>query len=149
MKVILLNDVKKVGKKGEIVEVADGYARNFLIKNKQAVEATKKSMEILDHQNVEKKLHEQELKAQAQEIAKKLESIMLKFEVKTGKGGRVFGAVSTKQVAEELAKKHGITIDKRKFVNKDGAESLGVTRLDIELYKDVMGVVSVHLVEKK
>ena len=149
MKVILLNDVKKVGKKGEIVEVADGYARNFLIKNKQAVEATKKSMEILDHQNVEKKLHEQELKVQAQEIAKKLESIMLKFEVKTGKGGRVFGAVSTKQVAEELAKKHGITIDKRKFVNKDGAESLGVTRLDIELYKDVMGVVSVHLVEKK
>ena len=149
MKVILLNDVKKVGKKGEIVEVADGYARNFQIKNKQAVEATKKSMEILDHQNVEKKLHEQELKAQAQEIAKKLESIMLKFEVKTGKGGRVFGAVSTKQVAEELAKKHGITIDKRKFVNKDGAESLGVTRLDIELYKDVMGVVSVHLVEKK
>ena len=149
MKVILLNDVKKVGKKGEIVEVADGYARNFLIKNKQAVEATKKSMEILDHQNVEKKLHEQELKAQAQEIAKKLESIMLKFEVKTGKGGRVFGAVSTKQVAEELAKKHGITIDNRKFVNKDGAESLGVTRLDIELYKDVMGVVSVHLVEKK
>lgn len=149
MKVILLNDVKKVGKKGEIVEVADGYARNFLIKNKQAVEATKKSMEILDHQNVEKKLQEQELKAQAQETAKKLESIMLKFEVKTGKGGRVFGAVSTKQVAEELAKKHGIIIDKRKFVNKDGAESLGVTRLDIELYKDVKGVVSVHLVEKK
>ena len=72
MKVILLNDVRNVGKKGQIVEVADGYARNFLIKNKQAVEATKKSLEILDHQKVEAKLHEQELKAQAQEVAKKL-----------------------------------------------------------------------------
>lgn len=149
MKVILLNDVRNVGKKGQIVEVADGYARNFLIKNKHAVEATKKSLEILDHQKVEAKLHEQELKVQAQEIAKKLENIMLKFEVKTGAGGRVFGAVSTKQIADELAKKHGITIDKRKFVSSESVGALGVSKLDIELFKDVIGTVSVQLLEKK
>lgn len=149
MKVILLNDVRNVGKKGQIVDVADGYARNFLIKNKQAVEATKKSLEILDHQKVEQKLHEQELKVQAQEIAKKLENIMLTFEVKTGAGGKVFGAVSTKQIVDEMAKKHGITLDKRKFVSNESVGALGVSKLDIELFKDVKGVVSVHLIEKK
>ena len=149
MKVILLKDVSKVGKKDQIVDVADGYARNFLIKNKLAVEATKKSMEVLDHQNLEKKLHEQELKVEAEEIAKKLENIMLKFQVKVGAGSRVFGAVSTKQIVDELQKRHGIKVDKRKFIDTDNVGTLGVTKLRIELFKDVIGEVSVHLIEQK
>lgn len=149
MKVILLSDVSKVGKKDQIVEVADGYARNFLIKNKLAVEATKKSMEVLDHQKVEQKLHEQELKKQAEETAKKLENIMLTFQVKVGAGSKVFGAVSTKQIVDELQKKHGIKVDKRKFIDTESVGSLGVTKLRIELFKDVIGEVSVHLIEQK
>ncbi len=149
MKVILLSDVKKVGKKNQVLEVADGYARNYLIKNKLAVEATKKSMEVLDQQKLEDKLHEEELKKEAQEVAKKLESIMLTFQVKCGQGGRVFGSVSTKQIADELAKRHGIKIDKRKFLDANVVDNLGVTKLKIELFKDVIGEVSVRLLEQK
>ena len=149
MKVILLSDVNKVGKKNQIVEVSDGYARNFLIKNKLAVEATKKSLEVLDQQNLEKKLQEQELKVQAQEIAKKLENIMLTFQVKVGAGSRVFGAVSTKQIVDELQKRHNIKVDKRKFIDTENVGSLGVTKLRIELFKDVIGEVNVRLIEQK
>lgn len=149
MKVILLNDVKNVGKKGQVVEVSDGYARNFLIRNKQAVEATKKSLEVLDTQKVEAKLKEKELEAQAHEISKQLEGIMLKFTVKTGAGGKVFGAVSTKQIVDELNKKHGISIDKRKFIDHDSVGSLGVSKLRVELFKDVIGTVTVQLLEKQ
>ena len=149
MKVILLNDVAKVGKKNQIVEVSDGYARNYLIRNKLAVEATKKSLEVLDHQKVEQKLHEQELKVEAEEVAKKLENILLKFQVKVGTGSRVFGAVSTKQIVDVLQKNHGIKVDKRKFLDADKVDTLGVTKLKIELYKDVIGEVSVQLIEQK
>lgn len=148
MKVILLSDVNKVGKKNQIVEVSDGYARNFLIKNKLAVEATKKSLEILDQQKVEQKLLEQEMKCQAEEVAKKLENIILKFQVKVGVGGKVFGAVSTKQIVDELQKRHGIKVDKRKFIDTDSVGSLGVTKLRIELFKEVIGEVSVQLIEQ-
>ena len=85
MKVILLSDVSKVGKKGSIVEVADGYARNFLIRNRLAVQATAKSLEILDEQKVQQKLNEKEMEAKARETASQLEKIMLQFSVKSGK----------------------------------------------------------------
>lgn len=149
MKVILLSDVKNVGKKGQIVDVADGYARNFLIKGKLAVEATKKSMEVLDQQKLDAKLKEKEMEQQAIDLQKQLESITLHFQVKTGKEGRVFGAVSSKQIVEELQKKHGITVDKRKFVDQTSADSLGYTKLKIELFKNVIGIINVHLIEQK
>ena len=120
-----------------------------MIKNKLAVEATKKSLEVLDQQNLEKKLQEQELKVQAQEIAKKLENIMLTFQVKVGAGSRVFGAVSTKQIVDELQKRHNIKVDKRKFIDTENVGSLGVTKLRIELFKDVIGEVNVRLIEQK
>ena len=97
MKVILLSDVKKVGKKGEIVEVSDGYGRNFLLNKKLAVLATKKSMEILDEQNLQHDLEEKQKEADAQALKQKLTKITLEFHVKTGEGGRVFGSVSTKR----------------------------------------------------
>lgn len=149
MKVILLSDVKNVGKKGQIVEVADGYARNFLIKGKLAVEATKKSMEVLDQQKLDAKLKEKEMEEQARVIQKQLETITLHFQVKVGKEGRVFGAISSKQIVEELQKRHNITVDKRKFVDATSADSLGYTRLKIELFKNVIGTINVHLIEQK
>ena len=95
MKVILLSDVKKLGKKGDIVEVSDGYGRNFLLNKNLAVMATKKSMEILDEQNLQHDLEEKQKEADAEDLKKQLAKITLEFHVKTGEGGRVFGSVST------------------------------------------------------
>ena len=149
MKVILLSDVSKVGKKGAIVEVADGYARNCLSRNRLAVQATAKSLEILDEQKVQAKLNEKEMEAQARETSAKLEKIMLQFSVKSGKEGRVFGSVSTKQIAQELERKHGIHIDKRKILDTAPIQSLGVTNVRIELYKDVIGTIRVQVTGKE
>lgn len=149
MKVILLSDVKKQGKKGDIIEVADGYARNFLLKQKLAVEATKKSMEILDEQNLQHTLEEKQLEADAEEIKKRLEKITLEFKMKSGNGGRVFGSVSTKQIAEQLLKEHDIKIDKRKVVDTAAITSLGYSDVKVDLYKNkVIGVIRVHVSEQ-
>lgn len=149
MKVILLSDVKKQGKKGDIIEVADGYARNFLLKQKLAVEATKKSMEILDEQNLQHTLEEKQLEADAEEIKKRLEKITLEFKMKSGNGGRVFGSVSTKQIAEQLLKEHDIKIDKRKFVDTAAITSLGYSEVKVDLYKNkVIGIIRVHVSEQ-
>ena len=147
MKVIMLADVKKVGKKGEIVEVADGYGRNFLIRGGLAVQATAGSQKVLDQQKLQEALNEQEKKVKAEEVARKLENLTLRFHVKSGKEGRVFGSVSTKQIVEEL-RKQGISVDKRKILDTSPVSSLGVTKVRVELYKDVIGTINVHLLEK-
>lgn len=150
MKVILLSDVKKVGKKGELVEVADGYGRNFLIRQRLAVEATKRSKEILDRQNEEHARHEKELEAEAEELVKKLAKITLEFTLKTGKDGRTFGSISTKQIVEQLHKNHDITIDKRKIIDADHIDSLGVAYVKVDLYRNsVIGTIKVHVSEAK
>ena len=148
MKVILLQDVKKVGKKDQTVEVSDGYAMNFLFPRKLAVQLTSKSKEILGTQQENARLAEQAAKEEALKISKKLETITLEFKVKTGKDGRVFGSISYKQIEQELASKHGITIDKRKFVDNETMNACGIYRLKIELHKGVIGVINVHLVEE-
>ena len=146
MKVILLSDEKKVGKKGEIVEVSDGYGRNFLLNKKLAVLATKKSMEILDEQNLQHDLEEKQKEADAQALKQKLTKITLEFHVKTGEGGRVFGSVSTKQIVEQLQRVHAIKIEKRKFIDTDAITSLGYTDVKVDLYKNkVIGVIRVHV----
>ena len=146
MKVILLSDVKKVGKTGEIVEVSDGYGRNFLLNKKLAVLATKKSMEILDEQNLQHDLEEKQKEADAQALKQKLTKITLEFHVKTGEGGRVFGSVSTKQIVEQLQRVHAIKIEKRKFIDTDAITSLGYTDVKVDLYKNkVIGVIRVHV----
>lgn len=146
MKVILLSDVKKVGKKGEVVEVSDGYGRNFLLNKKLAVLATKKSMEILDEQNLQHDLEEKQKEANAEALKEKLTKITLEFHVKTGEGGRVFGSVSTKQIVEQLQRVHDIKIEKRKFIDTDAINSLGYTDVKVDLYKNkVIGTVRVHV----
>ena len=144
MKVILLADVKKVGKKDQTVEVSDGYANNFLFPRHLAVPLSKKSAEVLENQQEERKEQAAKMKADAEVLAKKLEGITLTFKVKTGREGKLFGAVSLKQVAEELAKL-GIEIDKRKFVDKGPLDELGYHHIGVELYKGVIGKVHVEI----
>ena len=144
MKVILKSDVKKVGKKGEIVEVADGYARNFLIARGLAVAATEKSREILAEEKKQEAILDEERRQEAIALAEKLKTMIFNFQVKSGKDGRVFGSVSTKQIVEELAK-HGIKADKKKFLDTAPIVSLGVTKVRVELYKGVIATVSCNL----
>ena len=144
MKVILLADVKKVGKKDQTVEVSDGYANNFLFPRKLAVPLSKKSAEVLENQQEERKELAAKMKADAEALARKLEGITLTFKVKTGREGKLFGAVSLKQVAEELAKQ-GIEIDKRKFIDKGPLDELCYHHISVELYKCVIGKVHVEI----
>ena len=146
MKVILLSDVKKVGKKGDIVEVSDGYGRNFLLNKKLAVLATKKSMEILDEENLQHDLKEKQLESEAEELKKELSKIVLEFHVKTGEGGRVFGSVSTKQIVAQLHDKYGIKVEKRKVIDNEPISNLGYTDVKVDLYKNKdIGVIRVHV----
>ena len=148
MKVILLQDVKKVGKKGEIVTVSDGYGQNFLIKKNLAILATTHGKEIVAKKKEEERLLDIENRKKAEELKKVIEELTLEFKISSGKNGRTFGSVSTKNVAEELLKKYDIKIDKRKFINARPIQALGYTNLKIELYKDVIATIKVHLSEK-
>ena len=148
MKVILLKDIKKLGKKDEIINVADGYARNYLFPNKLAVIASETGREILQGEKLDREKEHERKREEAKEIAKKLEDITLKFDVKTGKDGRVFGSISTKQIEAELKKKHDIALDKRKFKQNAPISSLGINRVEATIYDDVVGIIRVHLVEK-
>ena len=145
MKVILKQDVKKVGKKGEVVNVSDGYGRNFLIARGLAVAATDKSMEVLGEQKEEEARQEAIREAEAKKLAEKLKDMTFTFNVRSGKEGKVFGSVSTKQIVEKLAAE-GITVDKKKFVDTDPIQSLGVTKVRVELHKNVIGTINCQLV---
>ncbi len=144
MKVILLEDVKNVGKKGEVKEVADGYARNFLIRNKKAVAATEQANAILAKQKADK-AHQDELdRLAAVELKEKLEKIVLKFSLKQGDKGRVFGSISTKQISDELKKNHGYDVDKRKM-HTEAIASIGFSKVSVELYKGVNATLTVEV----
>ena len=149
MKVILLADVKKLGKKDQTIEVSDGYAVNFLFPRHLAVQVTKKSVEVLENQQEARRENDAKMKADAQELAKKLDDITLVFKVKTGREGKLFGAISLKQVAEELAKQYNIDIDKRKFVDKGTLDQLGFHHISVELYKGVIGKVHVQILAEE
>lgn len=145
MKVILLEDVKNVGKKGNILEVADGYARNFLIRNKLAVAATEQSKLILEQQKQQRIEQEKEDIRNAEALKLKLSELTLVFPVKTGENGKVFGSVSSKQIAEELLKKHKLTIDKRKILDEGPFNTVGFYNVKIELHKQVIATIKIQL----
>ncbi len=145
MKVILKSDVKKVGKKGEIVDVADGYARNFLIARGLAVPSTDRSLEILAHQKEEEKKEDEKRRAEAQALADKLSTMIFNFHVKSGSEGKVFGSVSTKQIVEELARQD-IKVDKKKFIDTAPITSLGVTKVRVDLYRGVIATIACNLI---
>ncbi|AKP48984.1 MULTISPECIES: 50S ribosomal protein L9 [Bacillus] len=147
MKVIFLQDVKGKGKKGEIKNVADGYAHNFLFKKNLAIEATPANLKALEAQ----KKKEAELAKQELENAKKLKEVLenttVELKAKAGEGGRLFGSVTSKQIAEELNKTHKIKLDKRKIELDDAIRSLGYTNVPVKLHPDVTAVLKVHVSE--
>nr|WP_304213437.1 50S ribosomal protein L9 [Fredinandcohnia onubensis] len=148
MKVIFLKDVKGKGKKGEVKNVSDGYAHNFLFKQNLAIEATSANMKSLEaKKNKESKEAAEEL-AQSKQLKEKIETLTVELQAKAGDGGRLFGSVTSKQIADELAKKHGIKIDKRKFDLPDGIRALGFTNVSVKLHQEVTATVKVHVKEQ-
>ena len=147
MKVILLKDVKKLGKKDQTIEVSDGYANNYLLPNKLAVQLTKTSSQVLANQKEEERQNFEKNQAEARLIGEKLANIVLEFKLKAGSNGRCFGNVSLKQIEEALLAKHSIQIDKRKFLDKGPLDSFGMYKLRIELFKGVVGTINVHVSE--
>lgn len=147
MKVIFLKDLKKQGKKNEIKEVSDGYAVNYLIKNGYAVKYTKSSGDILDAQIANDKLNEENNIKKANEIKVKIEKEILKFEVQTGKDGKVFGSISSKQICDKLSEL-GYNVDKKNVKIDGSLSSIGVFYVGVELYKKVVAKVRVELKSK-
>lgn len=148
MKVIFLQDVKGRGKKGEIKNVADGYAQNFLIKQGLAVEATNASMKALEGQkNKEKKEAAEEL-AKSKELKEVLEKLTVELKAKSGEGGRLFGSITSKQIAEALQKAHNIKVDKRKIEMDDAIRALGYTNVPVKLHPEVTATLKVHVSEQ-
>ncbi len=148
MKVILLQDVKSLGKKGEIVEVSDGYARNFVLPKKLGAEANSKNMNDLKLQKAnEEKIAKQQLEA-AQELAKLLETKEVIVKMKSGEGGKTFGSISSKEIAEEAKKQCDLNLDKKKIQLPEAIKSLGVYEVNVKLHTKVTGKLKVKVVEE-
>ncbi|HAB00169.1 MAG TPA: 50S ribosomal protein L9 [Ruminococcaceae bacterium] len=137
MKVILKADVKGSGKAGQLVEVSDGYARNFLLKKGLAIEATSTAMNDLKNKEQAKK-HKEEIElAQAKETAKKIDGKTVELTAKGGTGGRLFGSITSKEIAEEINRKFSTTIDKKKIVLENDIKTFGTYAVEIKLYNGV------------
>ena len=144
MKVILLKDVKKQGKKDDIINVSDGYAKNYLIKNNLAVPYTKTSQSILQNELDKRAKNEESFIKECEEIKKKLANVTLTFKVKTGTNDKVFGTISTKQIADKL-NTLGFNIDKKKIKLDYPIDTLGISEVTIELHKKVIFKLKIEL----
>lgn len=145
MKVILNQDVKGHGKKGDMVEVSDGYARNFLLPRKLAKEATKENINVMQGQKESQEYRKKKELEEAQEIKAKVEAVTVVMKAKAGENGKLFGSVTSKDIAEELKMQHHIKIDKKKFVLPDGIKTLGVTEVEIKIYPGVAAKLKVKV----
>lgn len=148
MKVIFLKDVKGKGRKGDLKEVADGYARNYLLPRGLAVEANQGNLKTLKEQKRREEEKKQEEKRQAEELAEKLKAITLQIKTdKVGKNGRLFGSITSKQIREELKKQYHIEIDKKKIQLPEPIRTLGSTKITIKLHQEISVSLFVHVVE--
>lgn len=146
MKVILLADIKGVGKKDEVINASDGYARNFLFPKKLALEANKENMAKLKSKNDAKAYQkEMDIKA-AKEIAEKISSLTMKLEVKAGENGKIFGGVTAKEIAENLKKDYNIDIDKKKVLLSETIKTIGVHNVEIKLYEGIIAKLKLNVV---
>ena len=149
MKVILTQDVKGVGKKDQILEVNDGYARNFLIPKKLGVQASTANLALLKSKQDSRDFKKQEEKKEAEKIKEKLEKIRLDIKVKSGENGKIFGGVTSKEISDVLKDKYSINIDKKKIELKETIKIVGITTVDIKLFEGVIGKVKVNVIPEK
>ena len=149
MKVILQQDVKGQGKKGQMVEVSEGYARNFLLPRKIAIPATADAINTMNLKEKAKRAEEARLKAEAQETAEKLKECQVKLTAKAGAGGKLFGAVTTKEISEGLMSQYGIDVPKQKLVLEDPIKAFGSYQVKARLGFEVTGTVYVSVFEEK
>ncbi|AIQ15216.1 50S ribosomal protein L9 [Paenibacillus durus] len=148
MKVIFIKDVKGQGKKGQIKEVSEGYATNFLLPRGMARPATEGNMKTLENQAAAEQRRKEQEKEEAQQLGEKLSGLALTMKAKAGEGGRLFGAITSKQIAEALAKANGITIDKRKIELDEPIRHLGTTQVQVKLHTEVKAVLKVQVTEE-
>ncbi len=146
MKVILKADIKGVGKKDEVINASDGYARNFLFPKNLAVEANKENMSKLKAKQDSAKYQKEQDKEEAMKTADKLSKILLKIKVKAGENGKIFGGVSSKEIAQELSKQYMIQIDKKKIDLKETIKTLGVHNIEIKLFEGVVGKLRIDVI---
>ncbi|MEE5990234.1 MAG: 50S ribosomal protein L9 [Firmicutes bacterium ADurb.Bin354] len=145
MKVILTEDVKSLGKKGDIVDVSDGYARNFLISRKKGLEATPANLNNLKLKNAnDEKIAKQQLE-EAKALAEKIGKAGVKLSIKAGEGGKTFGSISSKEIAEAAASQCGFELDKKKIVLKDPIKAEGVYKIPVKLHPQVTGELTVEV----
>ncbi len=143
MKVLLLQDVKGQGKKDQIVDVSDGYARNFLFPKKLAVVADNKAINEVKNREASKQYKIETEKAAARATAAKLSEVVVRISVNAGADGRLYGSITSKDIAEALAKQHGVIVDKRKIVMPDPIKAYGTYNFDVRLYPEIVGSVKV------
>ncbi len=148
MKVILKTDIKGVGKKDQVINASDGYARNFLFPKNLAVEANAENMSKLKAKQDSNAFKKSQEKEEAQKIADKLSKILMKVQVKSGENGKIFGGVSSKEIAENLEKQYNIKVDKKKIDLKETIKTLGMFTIEIKLYEGVVGKLKIDVISK-
>ena len=148
MKVILKADIKGVGKKDEVINASDGYARNFLFPKNLAVEANKENMSKLKAKQDSAKYQKDKEKEEAIKVADKLSKILLKIKVKAGENGKIFGGVSAKEIAQALSNEYKIEVDKKKIDLKETIKTLGVHNVDIKLFEGVIGKLRIDVISE-
>jgi len=145
MKVILLKDVKALGKKGAVVDVSDGYAKNFLLKGKLAAEANAQNMNVLKTQEGSKMFKRERDFEEAQKLAEKMKEMTLRFKVKAGEGGKLFGSITSKDISDKLLSEYKIETDKKKVYLNDAIKSAGITVVEIKLFEGVTAKIKVEV----
>lgn len=148
MKVILLDSIKGVGKKDEIINASDGYARNFLFPKKLAVEANTENLAKLNNKKEAAIYKKDKEKQEAEELAKKLKGIMLKIKVKSGENGKIFGGVTSKEISENLKAQYNFDIDKKKIELKETIKTLGGFVVTIKLYEGVVASLKIDVISE-
>lgn len=146
MKVILTSDIKGVGKKDEIINANDGYARNFLFPKGLAVEANAKNMSLLQGRKDSANFKKEQEKEKANKIKEELSNIMLTIKVKAGENGKIFGSITSKEISSELKKQKNIEIDKKKINLKEPIKELGAFIIDIKLYEGIIGKLKINII---
>ncbi len=146
MKVILMQDIKGVGKKDDIINANDGYARNYLFPRKLAVEANSENMSKLKGKQDSANYKKEQEKEKANELKEKISKITLKVTVKAGENGKIFGSITSKEIATELKQQYNIEIDKKKILLKEAIKQTGIFNIDVKLYEGIIGKIKVNIV---